>query len=394
MNNFKKFTILLFVLLLSGFLALGLLVFIIDPYFQYHAPLKHFNYVIDDQLTQNPGMARNLKYDAVILGSSVTVNFDASWFNEDFNLNTIKLPYNGAYPKDYANILSQIEMSDNDLKYVFWTMDVGSFSGRTDETKYPIQNNLYDRNPLNDVTYFINKDILHKYIIMPMLTKNKSGLYNLSNDSDSYAEMLGSSMGNDSSIAAGSSMGIKIYGDKINNAYSTYQDLNYNKDACFTNFTDYNPNIDSDKVLNIVNNHVSVSTLYPDTLLDENDFLANSKANMEENILPFIKAHPDTKFIISFPPYSILNWAIYANNGSLPALEKEYELVINELLQYDNVTIYFFCNDKDIIYNLDLYADALHYNRDINYFMEQEFANPESKYIINKDTNILTLFNF
>lgn len=366
MNNFKKYTITLLILTISGFVLLIGTIAYIDPYFQYHKPLKGFNYLIDDQLTQNPGMARNMTYDAVILGSSVTVNFDASWFNRDFNINTIKLPYNGAYPKDYANIISQIELSDNELKYVFWTMDVGSFSGNTDETKYPVHENLYDTNPFNDINYYFNKDILHKYIVMPLLSRNKSSLYN--ND-DSYS-------------------------DTINNAYSTFQDLNYNKDACLENFTYYNPSVEIDKLNTILEDKASVSILYPDNMLEEDTFLSDAEDNLNVNILPFIESHPDTQFIIAFPPYSILNWATYAKSGSLPALEKEYELVINKLLKYDNVTIYFFCNDKDIIYNLDLYADALHYNRDINYLMEQEFTNPDSKYIITKETDILKLFDF
>ena len=57
------------------------------------------------------------------------------------------------------------ELSNNELKYVFWTMDVGSFSGEINETKYPIKKNLYDKNPFNDYSYFLNKEVLFKYII-------------------------------------------------------------------------------------------------------------------------------------------------------------------------------------------------------------------------------------
>ena len=83
----------------------GTLVYVVDPFFHYHAPLEGFPYVIDNQLTQNPGMARHMDYDSAILGSSMTVNFETDWFKEIFDLNTLKLSYSSAYPKDISNIL-------------------------------------------------------------------------------------------------------------------------------------------------------------------------------------------------------------------------------------------------------------------------------------------------
>ena len=58
------------------------LVIIVDPFFHYHKPLKGFPYLIDNQLSQNPGMAEHMEYDSVILGSSMTVNFQTDWFKE------------------------------------------------------------------------------------------------------------------------------------------------------------------------------------------------------------------------------------------------------------------------------------------------------------------------
>ena len=54
-------------------------VVIIDPFFHFHAPVKDFPYVIDNQLSQNPGLARHMKYDSVITGSSMTANFAYAW---------------------------------------------------------------------------------------------------------------------------------------------------------------------------------------------------------------------------------------------------------------------------------------------------------------------------
>ena len=88
------------------FIACGALVVYVDPFFHYHAPVAGFPYIVDNQLSQNPGMAKNMIYDGCIIGSSMTVNFDTDDFKEIMGTDTVKLSYSGAYPKDDYNILS------------------------------------------------------------------------------------------------------------------------------------------------------------------------------------------------------------------------------------------------------------------------------------------------
>ena len=45
---------------LGGFLGLVAgLVIAVDPFFKYHEPLPFLNYIIDNQLSQNPGMIKH-----------------------------------------------------------------------------------------------------------------------------------------------------------------------------------------------------------------------------------------------------------------------------------------------------------------------------------------------
>lgn len=53
-----------------------------------------------------------------------------------------------------------------------------------------------------------------------------------------------------------------------------------------------------------------------------------------------------------------LNQVLYAAQASAQAL-----------LSCDNVKLYYFQNDPDIIYNLDLYMDPIHFTADINHYM-------------------------
>lgn len=168
MKRYKKWILsivsLIFILLT---LAASLVIWV-DPFFQYHAPLADFPYLVDNQLTQNPGMAKHMDYDSVILGSSMTVNFNTHWFEELLGLHAIKLNYSGAYPKDQANIMDIIFESDHEVKFVFLGVDVTTYTGGVEETKYPLPTYLYDDNYFNDIQYLLNKDVLLNYVLRPL----------------------------------------------------------------------------------------------------------------------------------------------------------------------------------------------------------------------------------
>ncbi|MCI9204235.1 MAG: hypothetical protein HFI97_11095, partial [Lachnospiraceae bacterium] len=187
MNTTKLFqkTILFFLGFVLAALLFGMaLVVYVDPFFHYHSPLKGFPYLVDNQLSQNPGMAANMEYDSVILGSSMTVNFQTDWFAELMDLDAIKLSYSAAYPKDQANIMEIIFRSKNNqgqrrLKKVFLGVDVLTYTGGVEETKYPIPEYLYDQNYLNDIQYLLNKDVLLNYILRPLADPDPTDLSNV-----------------------------------------------------------------------------------------------------------------------------------------------------------------------------------------------------------------------
>ncbi len=73
-NPFKQALIWFGAFAAAAVALIAALVVYVDPFFHYHAPLKGFPYLVDNQLSQNPGMAAHMEYDSVILGSSMTVN--------------------------------------------------------------------------------------------------------------------------------------------------------------------------------------------------------------------------------------------------------------------------------------------------------------------------------
>ncbi len=327
MNNTEKKTIkyrnlllVLIALLLLSFSAVAALIAYVDPFFHYHRPLPGFPYIVDNQLSQNPGMASNMDYNGCIIGSSMTVNFDTDDFKELLGYDTVKLSYSGAYPKDDYNILSIVFDRDTnarkarDMGAVFFAMDIPTITAGTDETKYPLPGYLYDDNIFNDVSYVLNKDVLLQYIMRPLIQRKGSDL------SEIYASWWTPDYYN------------------IQWVMHTYEEP-AKSDVTYT----------------------------------ADDVLPATKANLEKNILPFVRDNPDVQFYFFFPPYSILYWHNLKQEGFYEAAFAQYQYVADALLEYDNVHLFYF-QTMDEVTDLNNYADYSHYKPEINRFMVECFA--------------------
>lgn len=314
--TYAKWLRLTCILIVLGLIGTAAAVIVVDPFFHYHEPLECFPYQIDNQLSQNPGMAKHMEYDSVLLGSSMTVNFETDWFREEMGLNTLKLSYNGAYPRDVSNIMAKVDARDGELKRVFWGIDLASYTGGTEETKYPIPAHLYNDNLADDVNYWYNKHVLLDYILKPAIEREPTDL---------------------------------------SGVYASEEALQgcYDREYVLAHYTVPEKN---------------------DAWFPEDMFIEGLDANLEANILPLIESHPDTQFTIFFPPYSILYWYEYVQNNQMDAVMYEYRYFMEKLLAYENVELFFFPGKEEVVCNLDLYADAGHYNQSINRYMTECFV--------------------
>ncbi|MBR1641509.1 MAG: hypothetical protein IJ683_04200 [Butyrivibrio sp.] len=318
-TKYKRCFIALLIMVLSALALCACLVIYVDPFFHYHTPLQSFPYVVDNQLSQNPGMATHMDYNGCIIGSSMTVNFDTDDFKELLGYDTVKLSYSGAYPKDDYNILSIVfdestyARKKQPMGAVFFAMDIPTMTADTEETKYPLPEYLYDRNLFNDVNYVLNKDVLFQYILRPVVQGKGSDL------SEIYASWWTPDYYN------------------IQWVMHTYEEPEK-----------------SDK------------TYGPE------DVLPATEANLEKNILPFVEEHPETEFYFFFPPYSILYWHNLEQEGLYDAAFYQYQYVADILLQYPNVHLFYFQTMDEVI-DLNNYADYSHYKPEINRFMVECF---------------------
>ena len=318
MNKCKKWLLSTVAAILIFLILSAAAVAAVDPFFQYHAPLADFPYLVDNQLTQNPGMAKHLEYDSVILGSSMTVNFDTRWFEELMGLHAVKLNYSGAYPKDQSNIMELIFDSDNQVSTVFLGVDVATYTGGVEETKYPVPYYLYDDNLFNDVQYLLNKDVLLNYILRPLADPDKTDL-------------------------------ATVY-------QSWWTDEYYN-------------------IQWVMHNYKQPEAVEEKTPVDA--YLVSTGRNLDVNICPYIEQNPNTVFYVFFPPGSILFWNDIMQENHLEATMAEFQYIADRLLAYDNVRVFFFPNQEWIVTDLNNYADEIHYHSKINRYMTECFAKGE-----------------
>ena len=63
MKSYKKYFFILISMILTVFIICGAIVVYVDPFFHFHTPVEGFPYIVDNHLSQNPGMARNMAYN-------------------------------------------------------------------------------------------------------------------------------------------------------------------------------------------------------------------------------------------------------------------------------------------------------------------------------------------
>lgn len=338
MKKERKIVIIVVITLLIILTLWGSLVYLVDPFNHYHRPwfgLKEFADT-SNQAYQILGMAKNFEYDSAIVGSSMTENFRASWFDELYDCKTIKLSYQLGRMENYDLIFDNI-FKDREVKNIFFGLDFNAI------TKAPWQVVLHEMpeymvndNTWDDVNYLFNKEVMFDKLL-PYLKNNYTN--EIPNFDNSYC------WGNE-----------YVFSKKeVLNEYLPLRLKQKRKISTMTKL----------QVMEYCKNNMSVITKY-------------------------IENNPNTTFYIFYPPFSILVFDdfILKNDFDNCIFAMQYSAEV--LLKYDNVKLYLFQNMQDVITNIDLYRDTAHYNEEVNKYMLQCLK--EDKYRINK-FNYIEEFN-
>ncbi|MBQ7955123.1 MAG: hypothetical protein IJ282_05185 [Lachnospiraceae bacterium] len=300
---------------LAGILAVIAFVYVLDPFYHYHGPWLGMDVYLYNAVYQTAGAAKNLEYDSVLMGTSMTENFRTSWFDEELGWDTVKLSYSGARTNDLSAIFKQIYSSDNEIKNIF--IDINGYQLTVEpETALVVRPEyLYDDNLFNDVNYVFNKDII------------TAGAGRL------LAHMMGKE-GN------------------MDTAYSWGETSRFGKEVVFD-------------VMRESRENPVPTTVF---LEDMEHVMEMCNENLD-NVGKVIKAHPETTFYIFYPPYSILYWEELIYSGKIDGMHEVYKTSMEYFLQFPNVKLYSFQNEREIITNLDIYLDSCHHTPEINRYI-------------------------
>lgn len=295
----------------------------IDPFFHYHARLPGLAYPFNLENYQNPGIVQHFRYDSLLTGSSVTMEFKPSLFKTLMGTEMVKVPHSDASPLTLRHTLQLALEANPGLETVYYGMDHWALARNPQRLSTPLPEYLYDQNPFNDTAYALNKDVLFG---------NTAGVI-------------------ENTLAGGGY-------DDFDTAYT--QDYNF---VCGESIS-----VARYREIEQPQSEAAAASL------DIGLMLENTRLNLEQNFLPMVAAHPGTRFVVFFPPGSILYWYDILAYKSLDAAFEQLNMAFDALLAQPNVEVYFFMGVEDIVCNLYNYFDWIHYGPDIHEYMTRSFA--------------------
>lgn len=297
-----------------------------DPFYHYHGPAFGLKAVVTKSEYQCIGTIRNFEYDSVLCGSSTAENYNNGWFDEGFHAKTVKAIKSSATVADLQYYLEEA-FAVRQIRHVFYSLDLFALDGDPEKNfvddSMPLY--LYDHNIFNDIKYILNKDVIFEDIPY-LLAMNLAGGYD-----------------------EGSS-------------YNWWQYKTFSKQEALSHY---------ERSGDVV------------PVLGKEEYQPRVEGNLDL-IEETVEAHPDTEFIFFLPPYSLLWWDSVNRNGQLQEYLYGRRRILERLAMYENVRIYDFQSEEDIVLNLDNYMDPIHFSMDINHFMAEETKKIESSYLVTK----------
>lgn len=306
----------------------------LDPCFHYHAPLKRVSYQLNDERYQNNGIVRNFEYDAIITGTSMVQNFKASEMDDIFDVNSIKVAFAGGHFKEINDNLMIALKSNPDTKMVLRCLDINNIIEDKDTPFHGIARQGYvypyfmnDNNWLNDVSYVLNKEMLIKGLDNVLFT-NGGGI---STSFDEY------SCWNDR---------FQFGAETVLQTYKRGQKVEIVKEL-----TDKQKKTISD--------------------------------NVKQNVTQVALSNPDVEFYFYYSPYSIVWWDEVNNSNRVEYYIEAMRILAEEALKYENIKLFDFCSNYEVVCNLDNYKDKIHYSAEINSKILNQMK--ENEYLLTTD---------
>ena len=326
-QTYRKFLTIFIAATAAWLFAAAALVLLFDPFYHYHGPLPGLKSVVTKSEYQCIGTIRNFEYDSVMAGSSTAENYNNHWFDEAFGCTTVKAIKSSGTTADLKYYLDEAHAT-HEVKNVFYSLDPFSLNGDPDNNfvneNMPLY--LFDDNPINDVKYLLNKDVLFEDIPYQLAV-------NFLEDHDEGT------------------------------SYNWAQSKTFSKEGTLSHY--YRAEEIADQI-------------GPEEYQERVD---KNIALLTEQL----ESHPDTTYYFFIPPYSMLWWDNTYRCGELEQYRYILQKAMETLTAYENAKLYNFMHEEEIVLNLDNYMDLIHFSQDINYYLVEQAAADNAKYRVTAD---------
>lgn len=277
----------------------AMMVYTLDPFEIYRE--SDILPLYDQESYNNPGIAKNYDYDAVILGTSMIEMSHPSVIDECFSVRSVKLPMRGSHTAQMGWQLDHV-LRSHELKLAILAVDAYSLMGPPDDME-EIYDYLWNDDPLDDVNYLLNRDVL--LVKIPRLLNNRE----------------------------------KPLDGKRDDMYQ-WTDVTFSRESVFA----------------------ATAFMRQREMQDAEYRAERAEENIARHIERYAQAHPETTFKIYMPPYSVAYWYLMTRNGLSEQQYRSRARVCEKLLGYPNVEIYDFSSRVEWITDLDAYFDYSHHN--------------------------------
>ena len=308
-------------LLAALFVLLGLcagVVYAVDPCLYYRMP-ERWKPVFFNERYQAAGMLKNLPADTVILGSSLTANYRASWAEALFGGKAVRITLPDGYVSEFDRALDVLFRTQTPERVLFG-LDLNILVRDDRGVSGALPEYLYNENPLDDLKYLLNKDTLY-YSVYVLLENLRGG------------------------------------GQSVDEGFLWSQGVVWSRAEALRTYQ--RPEIS-------------------ETALPKDAY----SAAVDENLAvmdAWFQAHPETEFDVFFPPYSILFWDQAIRKGELEARLAALEQACARLTAYPNVRLFSFLFDGETAANLDNYCDYIHHTGETCHRMLAKTAGGEGE---------------
>lgn len=305
-------------------MCIGLISYIVDPFFQFRAK-PGTRYFLNPRFITG-GLAKNYDYNTVVLGSSMTQNFNLNILrNIDAESKPVKLSTGGMNCLEMEYIYSFIKKEQ--VKTFIINIDIPPFNATFEEVRYP--QCLYENGIMNKLKYLYGYETFVRFTPIDI--------------------------------------GLTIYLEDKKNITPEY-DMKTNIDNVGN--TSLNVHYGADYVKQL---YLSGWTVSEQTLKDMQPRMQNRLDSMLARMSP--DKYPDAEYIFVMPPYSALYWYYTKQQGYYDEFINFTRYISKSISKYNNVRIAFFF-DIDEITDLNYYADITHFNPAISDKILKNINNP------------------